>query len=99
MHMLSVKTQPALRRVLDAFGKLTFEFDREGQEETPAMHDWRVSFIEGQRNVIKHYRHVLASQRMAPAERQALLDRIARIEDEIRVLEAPQAPSQKLKAA
>ena len=91
MHTLSVKTQPALRRVLDAFGKLAFEFEREGQEQAPVMHDWRASLIEGQRNIIKHYRYILATQRMAPAERQAVLDRIARIEEEIRTLEAPEA--------
>ena len=90
MHLLSTKAQPALRRVLDAFGKLAFEFETERQDRASAIPDWRASFLEGQRNVIKHYRHVLATQRMAPAERQALLDRIARIEREIRAMEAPQ---------
>jgi hypothetical protein len=90
MHLLSTKAQPALRRVLDAFGKLAFEFETERHDRAFATPDWRASFLEGPRNVIKHYRHVLATQRMAPAERQALLDHIARIEREIRAMEAPQ---------
>ena len=85
MHLFSTKTQPGLRRVLDALGNLAFEFEANRQETR--ANDWRASFVEGQRNVIKHYRHVLATQRMPPAERQALLDRIARIENEIRALE------------
>ena len=91
MHVLSTKAQPALRRVLDAFGKLAFEFETERQDRAPAIHDLRASFLEGQKNVIKHYRYVLATQRMAPAERQAVLDRIARIEKEIRALESARA--------
>ena len=96
MHTLSTKTQPGLRRVLDALGKLAFEFETERQQ--PAVNDWRASFAAGQRNVIKHYRHVLATQRMAPAERQAILDRIARIESEIRALEAQPSQPPPLKA-
>ena len=90
MQLLSTKTQPGLRRVLDAFGKVAFEYDA-----APAPYDWRASFADGQRNVIKHFRHVLATQRMAPAERQALLDRIARIEDKIRAVEEPQTALRK----
>jgi hypothetical protein len=38
--------------------------------------------------VINHYRHGLATHNMPPAERDAVLGRIARIEDEIQTLAA-----------
>jgi len=89
--------RPGLRRVLDALGKLASEFHK--GEEAPALDDWRLSLIEGQRNVIKYYRQVLATQRMAPAERHAVLYRIARIEEEIQGLEASLDAPPRLEAA
>ena len=85
-------TPPGLRRILDAIGKLATEPDIRPSAPTPPPFDWRGSLIEGQRNVIKYYRRVLATQRMPPAEHQAVLDRISRIEEEIRALEARDAP-------
>jgi hypothetical protein len=82
----------AARRVLDALGKLALDFETDRVRVSPKL-EGPLSFVEGQRNVIKHYRHVLATQRMPPSDRQALLDRIARVEEEIRELEgAPVVP-------
>lgn len=81
--------RPGVRRVLDALGLLASELKAEPRFSGPLEHDWRSSFIEGQRNVIQHYGAVLATQRMPPAERQAVLDRIASIEAEIRSFQLP----------
>jgi hypothetical protein len=79
---------PGLRRVLDALSVLASGLEQDKREiEIPLEEDWRSSFAAGQRNVIQHYRAVLARQRMAPAERQALLDRIAKIDAEIQSVE------------
>lgn len=84
--------RPGMRRVLDALGKLASDVEAEKQQAAAApVTDWRSSLIEGQRNVIRHYRRVLATQRMAPAEREALLDRIRRVEAEVQALEAMEA--------
>ena len=81
--------RPGVRRVLDALGLIASELMAEPRLSGPLEHDWRSSFIEGQLNVIQHYRAVLATQRMPPAERQAVLDRIASIEAEIRSFQVP----------
>ena len=82
--------RPGLRRVLDALGLLASELDADKHRlGTPLDDDWRSSFVAGQTNVIRHYRTVLATQRMPPAERQALLDRIAVIEAEIKSVQLP----------
>lgn len=81
--------RPGVRRVLDALGLLASELKAEPRFSGPLEHDWRSSFIEGQRSVIQHYRSVLATQHMPPAERQAVLDRIASIEAEIGSLQLP----------
>jgi hypothetical protein len=89
-----------MRRVLDALGKLASEWEAEKRQPAQDLAaDWRSSFIAGQKNVIQHYRHVLATQRMPPAERQAVLDRIKRVEDEIRALEVGQIDRRQLEAA
>ena len=81
---------PGLRRVLDALSFLASELKADKRETAvPPEEDWRSSFIAGQRNVIQHYRTVLARQRMPPAERQAVLDRIVKIEAEIQSLGLP----------
>jgi hypothetical protein len=84
----STEAAPGLRRVLNSLTRLASELKAENQNvATVPDRDWRDSLIAGQRNVIQHYRRVLATQHMPPAERQALLARIARIESEIRSLE------------
>jgi hypothetical protein len=89
-----------MRRVLDALGKLAAQWESEKRQPAQAVKaDWRASFIMGQKNVIWHYRRLLATQRMPPAERQAVLDRIKRLEDEIRALEAEQIDRRQLQAA
>jgi hypothetical protein len=98
MRTLTTLTRPGTSRVLDALGKLASELKTEKSKPTPAT-DWRSSLIEGQRNVIRHYRRVLATQRMSPGERQALLDRIAHVEGEIRALEIGEKESRQLEAA
>ena len=77
-----------LHRLVDAIGNVASELGRVKGQQTAVPYDWRRSLIEGQRNVIKYYRQVMATQRMPPTERTAVLDRIARIEEEIRELEA-----------
>jgi hypothetical protein len=96
MHGLT--TQHGMRRVLDALGKLASELEAE-KSMPAAVTDWRSSFIEGQRNVTRHYRRVLATQKMPPGERQALLERIKRVEDEVRALEMGEMDRRKLEAA
>ena len=77
-------SKPGLRRVLDALGTLKSELETDKRRLSGQVNDdWRISFVAGQRSVIQHYRAVLATQRMPPAERQAVLDRIASIEAEI----------------
>jgi hypothetical protein len=88
-----------MRRVLDALGKLAAEWESEKRQPAQDLADWRASLIVGQRNVIQHYRRLLATQRMPPAERQAVLDRIKRLEAEIRALEAEQIDRRQLEAA
>ena len=78
---------PGLRRVLEALSVLASGREADKPETAVPLEDWRSSFVAGQRNVIQHYRTVLARQRMSPAERQALLDRIAKIEAEIHSVE------------
>jgi hypothetical protein len=81
---------PGHRRVVEALGRLASELqDDKLKMQAQPENDWRASFVAGQRNVIQHYRTVLATQRMPPAERQAVLDRIGRIEAEIQSLELP----------
>jgi hypothetical protein len=81
---------PGHRRVVDALGRLASEFqDDKLKMQAQPENDWRASFVAGQRNVVQHYRTVLAMQRMPPAEGQAVLDRIGRIEAEIQSLELP----------
>jgi hypothetical protein len=88
MPVLSTEAAPGLRRILNSLTRLASELKAENQNVAPVPgRDWRDSLIASQRNVIQHYRRVLATQHMPPAERQALLDRIARIESEIRSLE------------
>ena len=99
MTVLSTQARPGLRRVLDALGKLASELEADKKSASVPQADWRASLIAGQKNVIGHYRHVLATQRMPPAERQALLDRIARLEEEIRSLERNSEETRWLKAA
>jgi hypothetical protein len=88
MSVISTDAAPGLRRVLTSLARLAAELRADNQNVAPVHdRDWRDSLIAGQRNVIQHYRRVLATQHMPPAERQALLDRIAHIEGEIRSLE------------
>lgn len=78
------QTRPGLRRVVDALKGLALELEAEKRQAPSAViADWRDSFIESQSRVIDHYRHVLATHTMRPAERNALLERIARIEAEL----------------
>ena len=100
MHAPSTQARPGLRRVLDALGHLASDLKADTRDiAARPQDDWRASFIAGQKNVIEHYRRVLATQRMPPAERQAVLDRIARIEEEVRSIKrADEAPAQ-LRAA
>jgi hypothetical protein len=100
MNVPSTRARPGIRRVLSALGSLASELEAEKRNTAPASApDWRASLIAGQKNVIEHYRRVLATQRMPPAERQAVLDRIARIENEIRSLQQPEAEHFRLEAA
>jgi hypothetical protein len=88
MLVPSIEARPGLRRVLSSLARIAFELKDEQQANAfVPERDWRESLIAGQRNVIQHYRRVLATHHMPPAERQAVLDRIALIEDEIRSLE------------
>lgn len=89
MLVPSTRERPGLLRALSALARIASESNKESQANAPTWlpRDWRASFIAGQRNVIQHYRRVLATHHMPAAERQALLDRIARVEDEIRSLE------------
>lgn len=89
MLVPSTRERPGLLRALSALARIASESNSENQVNAPTWfpQDWRASFIAGQRNVIQHYRRVLATHHMPAAERQALLDRIARIDDEIRLLE------------
>jgi hypothetical protein len=100
MNVPSTRARPGIRRVLSALGSLASELEAEKRNTAAAAQpDWRASLIAGQRNVIAHYRRVLATQRMPPVERQAVLDRIARIEDEIHSLQHPDGEHSRLEAA
>ena len=85
---MAARPPAGLRRTREALGKLASRTRIEVRPE-----DWRVSLIESQRKVIEHYRHVLARQPMPPAEREAILSRIARIEDEIRTMQGEGPPA------
>jgi hypothetical protein len=89
----STQPRPGLRRTLEAFGKLAAEL-KTGNRDARPEREWRTALIDSQRRVIEHYRHVLARRRMPPAERAALLERITRVEDEIRVLQDEERPAE-----
>ena len=92
--------KPGLRRVLDALGTLKSELETDKRRLSGQVNDhWRISFVAGQRRVIQHYRAVLATQRMPPAERQAVLDRIASIEAEIQSVQPRREDAQLTNAA
>lgn len=65
--------------------------------------DVRTFLIRSTRSVIDHYRRVLAVHRMSQPERDAIQDRIAREEDQLRLLQRDhalrQAPYYGLEAA
>src|ERR1044072_734593 len=87
---LERQAEPGHRRVVEALGRLASEH----QADTLGMkahleNDWRASFVASQRNVIQHYRTVRATQRRPVAERQAVLDRIGKVEAEIQSPELP----------
>jgi hypothetical protein len=88
--MLTVRAQPGMRRVLDAF-ESTFKEDAERcGENAAALPDWREALIRAQHKVIDFYREVLATHDMPQAERASIENRIARIESELAGLqEAP----------
>ena len=84
MRGTDTQTRPGLRRVVDALRGLASELRAEKRQAPSAVNvDWLDSFIDSQSKVIDHYRHVLATHRMPPAERNAVLERIARIEAEL----------------
>src|SRR3954466_10225106 len=86
MAMRETETQPrpGLRGVVDAVKGLASELEAERRQASSAVSaDWLTSLIDSQERVIKHYRHVLATHHMPPAERGELLERIARIEAEV----------------
>lgn len=93
-------TKPSLRRGLDALGTLASELETDKRRLSGQVHDdWRISFIAGQRSVIQHYRTVLATQRVPPSERQAVLNRIASIEAEIQLVQRRREDAQWTSAA
>jgi len=49
--------------------------------------DWRLSFIARHRRVLKGYQDVLDSGSIPPAEREAIIERMRRIAQEIRDVE------------
>src|SRR5689334_6491232 len=78
--------------VVEALGRLASELHADTLKvQAQPENDWRASFGASQRHVIQHYLTVLATQRMPAAERQAVLDRIGKIEAEIQSLELPVA--------
>lgn len=54
----------------------------------------RTFLIRSTRSVIDHYRHVLAVHQMSQPERDAIQDRIAREEDQLRLLQRDDALQQ-----
>ena len=98
MHAPSTQARPGIRRVLDALGQIASDLEPGEKPARPVEFDWRAVLIASQKNVIEHYRRLLATHQMPPAERQAVLDRIARIEDEIRGLAGAEAQLQRIAA-
>ena len=79
--MLTVRAQPGMRRVLEAFGGAV-DAERQGGS-VAALLDWREALIRSQHKVIDFYREVLATDEMPQAERASIEDRIARLETEL----------------
>lgn len=48
--------------------------------------DWREALVARQQAVLEHYRRVLTRGPVPAGELAAILDRVARVEDEIRAL-------------
>jgi hypothetical protein len=90
------KEQPALRRILEAISNGPLKVQpRLGGTDTSRSNEFgrrqstpktRQFLIRSTRNVINHYRRVLARDQLSEAERNGIHDRIRQEEDMLRLL-------------
>ena len=81
--MLTLRAQPGMRRVLDAFEDAPEDQVERSSANGAALPHWTETLIRAQRKVIDSYREVLATHDMPQAERVSIENRIARIETEL----------------
>jgi hypothetical protein len=84
--MLTVRSEPGMRRVMDALGPMASEGRRiqENSGRVSAAPDAREYLIRGHRRVLELYRELLATHEMPQSEHESILERIATIEAELR---------------